>query len=77
MVSDILGIHHSDTFWRSLNMSTDSETANHKQKPNQLSTDEFAHQWALIRQWGEETAVYYNINNDEELMAFLDDPQAG
>ena len=43
-------------------MSTDSETANHKQKPNQLSTSEFAHQWELIRQWGEETAVYFNLN---------------
>jgi hypothetical protein len=57
-------------------MSTDNETSHQKQKPNQLSADDFAHQWKLIRQWGEKTAVYYNINNDEELIAFLDDPQA-
>ncbi len=58
-----------------MNISTDSKTTTQQQQSNQVSTIEFMRQWELIRQWGKETAVYYNINNDEELMAFLDDPQ--
>lgn len=32
---------------------------------------QFARQWRLIRQWGEETAVRLDLETDEELEAFL------
>jgi len=32
---------------------------------------QFARQWRLIRQWGEETAVRFDLDTDEELEDFL------
>lgn len=32
---------------------------------------QFARQWRLIRQWGEETAVRLDLETDDELEAFL------
>ena len=32
---------------------------------------QFVRRWRTVRQWGEETAVRFNLENDDDLEAFL------